>query len=771
MKIIFKIAKAEIRTLFYSPIAWVILVAFFVVTGIYFVTPLMDMARAQQVQLANSSSWTGFQGPLTIGLFRSTLGNVLSYLYLFIPLLTMGTISREVNSGSMNLLSSSPIRIREIIAGKYLGLLIYNMVLLSSIAFLLLTGYFSIVHAELKWFLSMMLGLWLLSSAYMAIGLFISCLTNYQILAGIATFVVFFLFSEIGKLWQQYDFVRDITWFLSISGRTQAMIRGLITTRDLIYFILIIVLFLGLAVIKLKTRQESTRWTVPFSRNLALIVLILTIGYFSSRPGYIGYLDITRDKRNTIDQATQAVLRELDGSPITVTLYSNLFGGNFYYGLPERRNEYIWGFWDQYVRFYPNIKLKYEYYYDVNKGDSTIYIGYNNKTMGQIAKSRSRMYKKALNDFKTPEEIRKIVDFGDEPLKLIMQLEYKGKKEFLRTFKGNSPWPDEPNVSGTVRRLTRDRLPSITFITGHYERSPWRNGEREFGSHTNSTMEKPALINLGVNTDTVSLLHSDIPDSTDLLVVADPKSALDPSEQEKILQYLNKGGNAIFYAEPGKQQMLNPMLNQLAVNIDSGLLVSPRKHNEAATFNGVMNKAGNYMAREIWMQVYQQFGKAGAVASFSGSSTVTFLEKDGFKIEPIVTVKGNKNTWIEKGIFVSDSAAPLFAANEGDLRKGEYVLAVKMSRKINNKEQRIVVAGDADFMSLDQKNGMSIGTGLYSWLMNNEYPVYTKLKWPTDNKLRIGKTAGEVIWYVYVYIIPGLLLVVGAVIIIRRMRK
>jgi ABC-2 type transport system permease protein len=353
----------------------------------------------------------------------------------------------------------------------------------------------------------------------------------------------------------------------------------------------------------------------------------------------------------------------------------------------------------------------------------------------------------------------------------VMQLEYKGKKEFLRTFRANDPWPDQPNVSGTIRRLTRDSIPNVTFITGHYERSPWRNGEREFGSHTNYKVDKLTLINLGVNTDTVSLLQSDIPDSTNLLVIADPRSALNYDEQQKVMQYLNKGGNAIFYAEPGKQQMLNPILNQMSVNIDSGILVSPRKHKEGATFKGLMNREGNYMAREKMMQLYQQFGKIGASASFSGSSTVSFLEKDGFKIEPIVTVRGNKNTWMEKGVFVSDSAAPLFVADEGDLRKEEYVLAVKMSRKINNKEQRIVVAGDADFMSPDQMNGMSIGTGLYSWLLNNEYPVYTKLIFPTDTRLTIGKSAGRIIWYVYVYIIPGLLLALGAIIIIRRIRK
>jgi len=95
----------------------------------------------------------------------------------------------------------------------------------------------------------MMLGLALLASTYMAIGLFISCLTNYQIVAGIATFIVFTLISSVGGIAQQYDFIRDITWFLALAGRTESMLYGLITTRDIFYFILVITLFLGLAVI------------------------------------------------------------------------------------------------------------------------------------------------------------------------------------------------------------------------------------------------------------------------------------------------------------------------------------------------------------------------------------------------------------------------------------------------------------------------------------------------------------------------------------------
>lgn len=771
MKIIFKIARAELRTLFYSPIAWVILVTFFVVTGMQFVDPLMDLARRQAVEEANNPEWLGFPGPLTHRMFAGTITGILHYLYLFIPLLTMGTINREVNSGSMSLLSSSPVRIREIIAGKYLGLMIYNMVLMSAVFLLLLTGYFSIEHAEFKWFMSMMLGFWLLSCTYLSIGLFISCLTNYQIMAGIATFVIFFVMGEMGKLWQQYDLVRDITWFLSMDGRAMTMVRGLITTRDLFYFILIIVLFLGLAVLKLKTKQESVKWTVPFTRNLVWVLMILAIGYFSSRPGYIGYLDVTRDKRNTIDPATQAVLKELDGSPVTVTLYANLVGGNFNYGLPEGRNKYIWDFWDKYIRFYPNLNFKYEYYYDVKKGDSTIFHGNPNKNLQQIVRSFARMSKKDVKDFKTPEEIRKMVDFGNEPLRLVMQLEYKGRKAFLRTFKPNDPWPSEPNVSGAVRKLTRERVPEVTFVTGHFERNPWRDGQRDFGMHTNNTYEKPALCNTGVNVDTISILQNDIPANTDVLVVADPRSALSAAEEEKIMQYLNKGGNAIFYAEPGKQAMLNPLLNQLGVNVDNGILVAPRKHTESEIFRSAMTKSGNYMAREKQMQIYQKFGKFPTTASFNGIANLSYFEKDGFKVEPVVTITGNERAWIENGLFMADSAAPVFAVGEGDIRKDEYIVAVKLSRKINNKEQRIVIAGDADFMSGAEHKFNQIGAGMYSWLMYNEYPVYTRLSVPADMKLTVGKRAGQIIWYVYVYVIPGLLLALGAILIIRRMRK
>lgn len=770
MRIISKIAKAELRSLFYSPVAWVIILVFFIVSGVQFVDPLMDAARAQEVIRENNADWDGFQGPLTFRLFIDTIPAFLGYLYLFIPLLTMGVIGREVNSGSIKLLYSSAIRTRDIVLGKYLGLVLFNLILLSSVALLLFTGYLSVLHAELNWYLTILLGFFLLSSAYTAIGLFISCLANYQIVACIATFVVFFIMNKIGNLWQQHDFIRDLSYFLSLAGRTETMIRGLITSREVFYFVIIIALFLGLSVIKLKSTQESRSWKVSFTRYVIISILALTIGYFSSRPGYVGYYDVTRDKINTIDANTQKVLKELDGSPITVTLYTNLLGANAAFGLPAFRNTYVWKFWDNIVRFYPNINLRYEYYYDIKEGDSSFYHTFPNKTIHEIADQYAKLVQVNARDFKKPGEINKMVDLSREPLRLIMELQYKGHRAFLRTFESET-WPSQPVIAASIRRLVRAHMPQLIYTTGHYERSPWRNGEREFGSHTNDKLNSKSLINLGFDIDTLSVFNNEIPTAAAALIVADPKSHLENIEQERIIRFLEDGGNALFYAEPGKQQMLNPVLSKLGVNLEAGILVKPYNNTDVDYFEGVMTKAGNYMAGERYMQIFQRTGKRGASAIFPGTSVLTYQEVNGFKIEPIVTVKSDEKAWVERGRFVADSAAPVFSINDGDVRSDEYVLGIKMSRIINGKEQRIVIVGDADFMSPRSVNGATISNGLYSWLVYNEYPVYTKEVIPLDVFLTIGKNTGKLIWSIYVYVLPGFLLLGGGILLIRRKRR
>src|SRR5690554_614303 len=104
MKAILKIAKTELQVLFYSPIAWLILVIFafqagLIYTGIYDAF-VRNVSLGWRLPSVTPTTYGGRTGLFTI---------VQSYLYLYIPLLTMGVMSRELSSGSIKLLYSSPL--------------------------------------------------------------------------------------------------------------------------------------------------------------------------------------------------------------------------------------------------------------------------------------------------------------------------------------------------------------------------------------------------------------------------------------------------------------------------------------------------------------------------------------------------------------------------------------------------------------------------------------------------------------------------------------
>src|SRR4051812_17779501 len=122
MKPIIKIAKTELQKLFYSPVAWMILVIFTFQVSMLFVDMFGNMVFYQRMKIELSSiTWKAFSFPgYPTGIFQ----NLTSYLYLYIPLLTMNIMSRELSNGSIKLLYSSPVTSRQIILGKYLALMV-----------------------------------------------------------------------------------------------------------------------------------------------------------------------------------------------------------------------------------------------------------------------------------------------------------------------------------------------------------------------------------------------------------------------------------------------------------------------------------------------------------------------------------------------------------------------------------------------------------------------------------------------------------------------
>ena len=122
MRKILKIAATELCTLFYSPIAWLILIIFTVQAGMQYVK-VIDIMLMQQF---SRPLWYSIAKELLTGAW-GIFPNMLGHLYLYIPLLTMGLMSREFSSGSIKLLYSSPVSSFQIIFGKYLSMMVYTV--------------------------------------------------------------------------------------------------------------------------------------------------------------------------------------------------------------------------------------------------------------------------------------------------------------------------------------------------------------------------------------------------------------------------------------------------------------------------------------------------------------------------------------------------------------------------------------------------------------------------------------------------------------------
>lgn len=766
MKTIFRVAKTELKTLFYSPIAWFLIIIFMVQCSLTYIKLLDSVARSQE---------DGFKFQFSIIneilLGRNGLINgVMRNLYLYLPLLTMGLISRETSSGTIKLLYSSPIRLREIVLGKYLSMMILSLIMVAIVGLYMISSYFAISSPDTPMLLSGLLGLYLLLCAYSAIGLFMSCLTNYQIVAAVCTFVTIGILYSVGELWEGTPFIRDLTYFLSVSGRTNKMLTGLITSKDLIYFALIIYLFLGLSIYKLKAGMESKSTAVKFGRYAVVIFSTLILGYVSSIPQLIAYFDVTRDKTNTLAVNTQQIIKELGEEPLEITGYANLLANYFDDGDPKSYNRNIRA-WEPYTRFKNNISLKNVMYYDTLNQTRDFMKSYPGKSFSEAAAKVAEIRDMKLSQFLKPAEIRKQVDLSKEPNSYIMQLKYKGRTTFLRVFPDNEHWPSETEVSAALKRLLQAKMPKILFVTGNLERNIYKIGDREYRAPTNLKTFRNSLLNQGFDVDTIALETETIPTDLSALVLADPKTALSPVVLSKIQQYIDQGGNLLISGEPGKQGLINPLLKQFGVQLMDGAIVQQSK--ELAPDLAIPSLTAT--AASMFPPLMHGHHN-GAVVSMPFATALSYTETGAYAIKPLLETNA-KTSWLKKNRFVTDSATVKFEPLLGDVQKS-FPLVVSLTRKINGKEQRIVVSGDADFMSNAEAQRFNMrtanfvfSTGIFSWLNYGKFPINTYRPSPIDTKVLVTKEQVVPFRILFIWVLPGVLLIFGSILLIRRKRK
>ena len=246
---IFTIAARELRSLFLSPLAWSILAVTLFILAYLFLSQIEAYINLQP-RLATLEGAPGVADIVVAPLFADAA----VVLLLITPLVTMRVLSEERRNRTLTLLFSAPLSMTEIVVGKYLGVLSFFLILLALLALMplsLLAG----TELDMGKLAAGMLGLVLVIAAFTAIGVYMSSLTEQPTVAAVTTFGLLLLLWIIDWAGNKQMDDNGALAHLSMLRHYEPLLKGLFSSADVAYYLLIIVLFIGFSI----RRLDATR--------------------------------------------------------------------------------------------------------------------------------------------------------------------------------------------------------------------------------------------------------------------------------------------------------------------------------------------------------------------------------------------------------------------------------------------------------------------------------------------------------------------------------
>jgi len=246
---IFTIAIRELKNLFLSPLAWAIMAVLQLILAYLFLSQL-DTFVLLQPRLAGIEGAPGVTDIVVAPLLQTT-----GFLLLLVaPAITMRVFSDEKRNRTLSLLLSAPVSMTDIVLGKFLGVSLFFLLLLALLATMPLALYAgtSLDAGKLG---AGLLGLALLLAAIAAIGVFMSSLTEQPVVAAISTLGLLLLLWIIDWSGDNQEGMTDLLPYLSLKTHFESFLKGLFSTADVAYYLLLTATFLILSIRRLDQQR------------------------------------------------------------------------------------------------------------------------------------------------------------------------------------------------------------------------------------------------------------------------------------------------------------------------------------------------------------------------------------------------------------------------------------------------------------------------------------------------------------------------------------
>ena len=698
------IARLELNKLFLSPIAWVVMALFLLKTGV-------DLASLLE-QLFGAQKYRGEVPDLTFSLLSgattSLFYSVKQSLFVIIPLLTMGLISEERRSGTLHLLYSSPIKIHALVLGKYLAIFCYCIALIALLTVLITVLSTAVENIDYGLIFSGLTGLLLMSATYAAIGLCISSLTRHPVLAAVITIAVLALLDYIGGVAQGTPIISDLFYWLSISRHADTAIEGLLSSKDLLYFTIIILLFLYLTLASLVAqRQLKQERKITITKGFAAIFMVSVCGYLVSLPQLTLSKDMTATLRQSLNPQTEQLLSAVDGD-LRFTAYENLFTSHLTRPAAQAEDRRTF---EKMQRSVPALETQYRFFYRDPKSPWGALSHRTDLSASEKVDLIKQVYDlhEAIPPYDSVVADHPfLVDYPDGKVRV---MESHGKKVPIRwqfSDMTNRFQPSEEEIAAVLKQLTVPAV-SVGFVTGHHEAALDYRKPSDWGGVVTKPNYRHSLINNGFRVEQIQLPAAEIPDHVELLIVANPKSAFSNEALRTIEQYIDRGGNLLVAVEPDYAQTAAPLLALLSVQQSNSAVVSINSQQDP---NQLQTRLTRH-ATEILNP------RSSGELELNRASSLQLMADAGF------------------------NAIPALIGYEPETAL--MLLLERAHPSIQHRQQKVVVCGDAGLFDNNGVLAVERGAGvspqalliedIFAWLSDDRYPVRIRPLVGKDNRL------------------------------------
>lgn len=465
--------------------------------------------------------------------------------------------------------------------------------------------------------------------------------------------------------------------------------------------------------------REKTQRIVQHVISLVLMVAALSmLGWLSVR--YKVQADWTAGNRNTLTEGSRRLLKAMP-DPIRFTIFAPPNAGN-------RRD--LESQVQRYQRFKKNIRLEF------------------------------------VDPSANPKRVR------EENISAVGEavVEYQGRKEHLNAL-------SEPAITAALQRLSYSGETWVVFLEGHGERSISGDDPTALGRFAQTLRDK------GLKLRALNLVRDPkIPDNTSVLVIPSPTRAPLEGEVKLIKDYLDRGGNLLWLADPDNPAGMQPLADALGIAWQNGYAVFPDYQILGLNHPGYF-LATEYPATPITQQMTD-------ITVFPLARSLTWKQDSGWNAQPFL--RTGDRAWLETGPLTGEIG---FDPNSGDI-PGPLTIGLELTRDVKvsaeaaagaaspvaaasgagaakaeekqaetqNKQQRVALVGDSDFLAnpyVEQLGNTQLGLNLIQWLAAHDTQINVNVPRAPDIALTIPRWGMWLIAPGFVLVLPLVLLGFG----------